>query len=427
MELNQTPETKVQPQVIYRAVGWVAGIYQPSEDNVNQGLFITSDGLTVPAFFTWQFRGRLKHRYPDYATQPDFFQQYDCWTVYPKTEPKLQFHLTGMKLLTSETVNAPQLDEFRVVGQIQSCNDEKIVVCIQRNENLPRKFNQAKDLQSFTLSLDGSLPPEALGQIWDINVNRVGERLVVIAGQPYEPSDEDKEWLKQNASNKALARVAKEDASKEAASSVADAKVKAADKSKASVDNKAANESGVSIPQQEVDYESIAIAIGEESPQVSATDRAPQEQPKKQPVSQSLTTTEASTAASESGSKPKHKADATSHQAATIRPVQPRQQKTPISPSSQHSPTDSRQLPVLKSGASGGKAKAQQKKPAFQVKVNDQVFSGYDSVTLNNRMLRIDGKAVAQAKMVIIVGQPQSMQADGKVTQKDNSAVLTSR
>ena len=61
------------------------------------------------------------------------------------------------------------------------------------------------------------------------------------------------------------------------------------------------------------------------------------------------------------------------------------------------------------------------------MKVNDQVFSGYDSVTLNNRMLRIDGKAVAQAKMVIVVGQPLSMQADGKVTQKDNSAVLISR
>jgi hypothetical protein len=42
-------------------------------------------------------------------------------------------------------------------------------------------------------------------------------------------------------------------------------------------------------------------------------------------------------------------------------------------------------------------------------------------------MLRIDGKAVAQAKMVIVVGQPLSMQADGKVTQKDNSAVLISR
>lgn len=422
MESNQTPETKARPQAIYRAVGWVAGTYQPSGDNVNQGVFITSDGLSIPAFFTWQFRGRLKQRYPDYATQPDFFQQSYRWTIYPQTNSKLEFHLVGMKPLTSDQLNAPQLNEFRVVGQIESCSDEKIIVCIQRNENSPRKFNKANDLQSFTLTLDGSLPPNALGQIWDIKVNRVGERLVAIAGQPYEPSDEDKEWLEQNASKKANALAAKKAAYK------AEAKVKAVDdESKANADNKAASEPGVSIPQQEFDRESIAITIGEESPQVSATDRAPQEQPKKQPVSQSLTTEKATPAASESGSKPKHKADAKSHQSATIRPVQQRQQKTPSSPSSQHSPTDSRQLPVLKSGVSGGKVNAQQKKPTFQVKVNDQVFRGYDSVTLNNRMLRIDGKAVAQAKMVIVVGQPQSMQADGKVTQKDNSAVLISR
>lgn len=421
MELNQTPDTKVRPQAIYRAVGWVAGTYQPSGDNVNQGVFITSDGLSIPAFFTWQFRGRLKQRYPDYATQPDFFQQSYRWTIYPQTNSKLEFHLVGMKPLTSDQLNAPQLNEFRVVGQIESCSDEKIIVCIQRNENSPRKFNKANDLQSFTLTLDGSLPPNALGQIWDIKVNRVGERLVVIAGQPYEPSDEDKTWLKQNASKKAKALAAKKAASKEA-----DAKTKPRDEqSKATIDNKASDESVVSIP-QEVAGESIAIAIDEESSSMAATTTGQTDQPKKQPVSQSLTTEKASTAPSESGSKPKHKADATSHQAATIRPAQQRQQKI-SSPSSQHSPTDSRQIPVLKSGASGGKVNAQQKKPAFQVKVNDQVFSGYDSVTLNNRMLRIDGKAVAGAKMVVVVGQPQSMQADGKVTQKDNQAVLTSR
>ncbi len=235
--------------------------------------------------------------------------------------------------------------------------------------------------------------------------------LVLVAGQPYEPSDEDKAWLEQNADKEALALAAK----------------KAADKSKASVDNKAANESGVSIPQQEFERESIAIAIGEESSSMDAVAAVPIEQPAEQPVPQSLMTTPSDTAIQKSDFKRKHKADATSHQAATIRPVQPRQQKTPISPSSQRSTTDSRQLPVLKSGAAGSKPNAQQKKPTFQVKVNDQVFSGYDSVTLNNRMLRIDGKAVAQAKMVIVVGQPQSMQADGKVTQKDNSAVLTSK
>ena len=34
MESNQTPETKARPQAIYRAVGRIAGTYQPSAENV---------------------------------------------------------------------------------------------------------------------------------------------------------------------------------------------------------------------------------------------------------------------------------------------------------------------------------------------------------------------------------------------------------
>ncbi|WP_250126326.1 hypothetical protein [Chroococcidiopsis sp. CCMEE 29] len=60
MELNQDHNTQSLPQVIYRAVGWVAGTYQPSEEDVHQGIFVTEDGLSVPAQMMWQLRGRLK-------------------------------------------------------------------------------------------------------------------------------------------------------------------------------------------------------------------------------------------------------------------------------------------------------------------------------------------------------------------------------
>jgi DNA mismatch repair ATPase MutL len=69
----------------------------------------------------------------------------------------------------------------------------------------------------------------------------------------------------------------------------------------------------------------------------------------------------------------------------------------------------------------------QSEKPAFKVKVNDQIFTGRDSVTLTQRVVRIDGKPVGQAKMVIVLGQPRTMQADGGVSQGRNQAVLTSR
>ena len=39
----------------------------------------------------------------------------------------------------------------------------------------------------------------------------------------------------------------------------------------------------------------------------------------------------------------------------------------------------------------------------------------------------IDGKFVGQAKMVVVLGQPLTMQADGEVRQGRNQAVLTSK
>lgn len=69
----------------------------------------------------------------------------------------------------------------------------------------------------------------------------------------------------------------------------------------------------------------------------------------------------------------------------------------------------------------------QQQKLVFNIKVNDRVFNGYDSVTLNRRMVCVDGKPVAQTKMAIVMGQPKTMQADGGVTQGDNQAVFLSK
>ena len=51
---EQTP-TQLQPQVIYRAVGWVAGTYKPSESKFYQGVLVTEDGLTIPSELTRQF------------------------------------------------------------------------------------------------------------------------------------------------------------------------------------------------------------------------------------------------------------------------------------------------------------------------------------------------------------------------------------
>ena len=52
---NEQAPTQTQPQVIYRAVGWVAGTYKPSEAKFYQGVLVTEDGLTIPSELTRQF------------------------------------------------------------------------------------------------------------------------------------------------------------------------------------------------------------------------------------------------------------------------------------------------------------------------------------------------------------------------------------
>lgn len=189
-EIDHKP--KSLPQVIYRAVGWVAGTYQPSDEDVHQGIFSTEDGLSVPAQMTWQLRGRLKHRNPDYTTQPDFFTQSFQWTVYPKTDP-LQFELTGMKQLSPDLPNGQGIDEFCVVGEVKLIAPDVVDVRIQSNQGSRRGGKKA----SFNLTLTGSLPETALGQVWELKVRRIGEKLTVVDGQPYEPSAADLVWLEQ--------------------------------------------------------------------------------------------------------------------------------------------------------------------------------------------------------------------------------------
>ena len=72
---EQQCQVESLPQVIYRAVGWVAGIYHPSPEKIYQGMFVTNDGLTIPAQLTGRFQSRLKREHPDYAAQTELFEE----------------------------------------------------------------------------------------------------------------------------------------------------------------------------------------------------------------------------------------------------------------------------------------------------------------------------------------------------------------
>ncbi len=342
--------------VIYRAVGWVAGRYQPSEEDVHRGIFVTQDGLSISAQMTGQLRARLKRRHPDYAIQPDFFTQSFWWTIYPKTEP-LRFELRGIKPISSAPTERPNLDEFCVVGKVKSIEPDVVNVRIQRNQ--PPRWGGKK--ASFKLTLAGSLPEIALGQIWELTVRREGEKLTVVDGQIYQPSAEDLVWLEQQRQATVHSNLP--------------AKMPAQQQRILPLPAKMPAQQQQTLPLPESHQERSPVA----NPMQRVKEPLKQQRPSKTSLSQSQ-----------------------------------QQRDQPASQKNKFSPAKTSVEP-------------QPQKPVFQVKVNDRVFNGYESVTLNRRVICIDGKPIAQAKIAVVVGHPTTMQADGGVTQGSDQAVLISR
>ena len=102
--------------------------------------------------------------------------------------------------LNSVPDDAPRLDEFTVVGEIKSCSDDVVTVRLQRNQEPPQRWKHHNEWKPIVLTLEGSVvPPEALGQIWEMDVQRSEERLVVKAGRPYEPSAQDLALVRERA------------------------------------------------------------------------------------------------------------------------------------------------------------------------------------------------------------------------------------
>jgi hypothetical protein len=66
-------------------------------------------------------------------------------------------------------------------------------------------------------------------------------------------------------------------------------------------------------------------------------------------------------------------------------------------------------------------------KPKFLVQVDRQTFGGQSSVMLKTGMLFIDGKQVVRTKLAIVVGEAQTVSADGKTQKSGNRTILSSR
>ncbi len=69
IETNQAqPRNKA---IIYQAIGWVTGNYQPSVDNPNSGMLVTQDGVGIPAQPKGCLHSQPENKSPNYSAKPD--------------------------------------------------------------------------------------------------------------------------------------------------------------------------------------------------------------------------------------------------------------------------------------------------------------------------------------------------------------------
>jgi hypothetical protein len=442
IETNQArPRNKA---IIYQAIGWVTGNYQPSEDNPDCGVLVTQDGVAVPA----QLKGRLHHqlnkKFPDYSTKLDLLPEDALWTVYPSTKP-LSFLLVNINKLESIGSSSPKrkrenqrkVDRFRLVGQIEAVADGRITIVIRRNAQRRKSKKKALKYQPFVLQVVGSLPAEAVGQIWELEIKRQKAKLVLVKGCCVRHSLGKPKLIEpvpqENASRSTEA--ATDTLSLESKPAIEQSLVQAVVEKEGRT-NGQAGDCEVKSELQQTDGTKPMTALANAGSNKTMGKITVFER-------------KARNSFQNKGDREKHKEESslcTSSQlpSTTLALVQGQQIKPQAAspaqsvPNANHSRSEKtlphfqkqpQNKPAIREKQPSSMAQTAQalKQPTFSVKVNERVFVGSNSVTLNKRVLCVDGKPVAQGKLAVVVGKPCAMSADGSVTHGKNQTVLMSK
>lgn len=173
----------------YRAIGLVQGRYIASADQFTQGILLTSDGTVIDAVLLGRIMSLVKNHLN--------IEQEHLWVVYPRTRQKdgnLHTQIVGVwepeNLMpayeppTTE-VPLPVADGyFSIRGEVifQSQEQQYIIVKIRQ---APRK--ESDEPKFFKLKLNGTLQAKAVGDFWDLSVQRQSNTLVIQEGKNIGP------------------------------------------------------------------------------------------------------------------------------------------------------------------------------------------------------------------------------------------------
>lgn len=196
--MRQEPIPQPSEPMQFRAIGLIRARYVP-EEHLTKGNLIAPDGTQIEAVLLGRVMSLVKKHID--------LEKEHLWVVYPRTREKenvLHFQIVGIwEPETLQAVEAEPEDEsvadatpqpmrpkpptkivnemqdgyFSVRGEVvfQSLDPQQVVIKIKQT---PRPTDVKG--RSFKLLLNGNLGPRAVHQFWDLQVNRVGNELVIL-------------------------------------------------------------------------------------------------------------------------------------------------------------------------------------------------------------------------------------------------------
>lgn len=196
---RQQPIPPPSEPMQYRAIGLVRGLYTATNaEQFTQGTLLTADDTHIDAVLLGRIISLLKNHL-------DLAQEH-LWVVYPRTgqkEDSLHLQVVGVwepEKLAKQTTTELEADRepetaqeqqiqssaeivdgyFSVRGEIvyQSVAEGHFIVKIRQT---PRSASDKP--KYFKLKIQGDLAAKAVGQFWDLQVQRQAEDLVVVKAE----------------------------------------------------------------------------------------------------------------------------------------------------------------------------------------------------------------------------------------------------
>lgn len=187
---NFSPSTEKRQQPIpspshprqYRAIGLIRATYKMSDEQLTQGILVTTEGTEIEAVLLGRVISLVKKHL-------DLTKEH-LWVVYPRTKTKsdrLHVQIVGvwepetLSQTSTPTPSSEEMDDgyFSIRGEVIFYSQETEAVIVKIKQ-FPRK--EGEKPKFFKLQLKGKLSERPVHRFWDLKVRLDGETLKIEQG-----------------------------------------------------------------------------------------------------------------------------------------------------------------------------------------------------------------------------------------------------